>query len=144
MRSLLVAVVLVSLVAGCGSGGDSSPITTAATATTTPPARPLTIRITAEKVLGCTEALARGGFDVGTGSRLKVLDGDGYMLGVGTLALTPTADVCDWTTTIEINPADFVVLVAGGELVTITRAELDAADWSIHVAIDISGRATLA
>jgi hypothetical protein len=140
MRTLGVASALALALITCAGGGDDTSATTGLENTN------VLVRVTAEEVgSGCTASTARSGLGVGEGARVVVEDGEGTVLGTGTFQVTPSHESCDWIADVtRIDAAaDFYRFDAGGELVTVSRAELEQTDWLVEVHIDVTGAVTL-
>jgi hypothetical protein len=124
----------------CGRGDDAD--TTAPTGLDT---TNVLVRVTADDDgSGCTESTALSRLDVGDGARVVVEDGEGTVLGSGTFELTPSHQSCDWIadlTGIDAT-ADNYRFDAGGELATVSRAELEQTDWLVAVRIGVTGSVT--
>lgn len=134
-RGGIIGAVLLSMLTACGGSGEAErePDEIAA----------LTVRVTAEQVVGCIEATTRSGLDVGNGSQLVVSDGSGAVLVTGTLDLTRGAEICDWTAVVDVPvDAEFYVIDAGGELATVSAEDM-ANDWSVDIHIGITGTVTV-
>jgi len=142
---LLAAFAAVLVLAGAACGRDDGGATADAAATT-PETQTLTVQVTAEIAgIGCTLPTGRAGF-AGTSSRLTVTDDAGTVVGTGTFELSPNADSCDWTTTIDDIPADadfYRLEHAGGELATLSADELGPGLWSVDLHIDVLGDVTV-
>jgi hypothetical protein len=127
------------MLAACGGDGDGDGDATEA-ADEAPAEVPLSVRVTAEQILGCTEALTRSGLDVGVGSQLTVKNEDGTVIGADILELTDGAASCDWSTAVFVrSDAEFYAIEAGGELATVSRSDLEENDWQVSMRISITG-----
>ncbi|MGH2475092.1 MAG: hypothetical protein ACRDIL_07485 [Candidatus Limnocylindrales bacterium] len=141
MRTLgMVSALALALIA-CGGGDDDTTTATTALENTN-----VLVRVTAEEAgSGCTASTALSGLGVGEGARVVAEDGEGNVLGTGTFQLTPSHESCDWiadVTGIDAS-ADLYRFDAGGELATVSRAELEQTDWMVEVHIDVTGSVIL-
>lgn len=130
MRRALALVVLSAACSGEVGRGDEP--------AAAPASETLTVRITAEEVgFGCTASTAASGTDVGNGGQLTIEDQEGVAIGTGTFELSATQ--CDWSATAEVTEAEFYRLSSGVEMVTLSQAEMDAADWQVNLHIGLRG-----
>jgi hypothetical protein len=141
MRTLGVASALALALTACAGGDDDT-----TSATTGLEKSNVLVRVTAEEVgSGCAASTALSGLAVGEGARVVVEDGEGTVLGTGTFQVTPSHESCDWIADVTgiDAAADFYRFDAGGELATVSRAELEQTDWLVEVHIDVMGAVTL-
>lgn len=123
MRRVLL---LLAFVAACG-GNSSSPTSTVATT-----AR-VEVRVVVKYVgLGCFNA------PVGTGSRLTVKDGRGTVVAQGTFALTPGAEICDWTASVDVAGSPEFLTFEGnrGAMATVSRSDYQDGRVTLTVTVD--------
>lgn len=131
MKRLVLALLLVA----CSSSKDAA----SSESVTMPSAREVTVRlVVAHSGFGCTSTSPIGG----NGSRLTAKDENGTTIGVGTFALTPDADSCDWTATLSLPDAKFVGLEGDrGKLASLSREDLE--DGTVTLQSDVFGQISL-
>lgn len=122
--------ILVVAAAACSSGGEKAatpatePSATSPQPSTTAGMAPLTVRV----VIATSGSGCAGDNPIsGTGSRVTVKDGAGAVVGTGTFALTPGADVCDWQARVPLSASpDFLTIVGDvRELTTVSRSDYE-------------------
>jgi hypothetical protein len=141
MRRTIAVVALLGLMA-CSSKEDKA---TGSQAAPSPSTETLTVQVTAEQAgLGCVDSMQNSGLNVSTGGRITVTDGDGATVGTATFEISPGlevgVDICDWTAIMALpTDRDFYVLDSGGEMLTLSQAELAERDWAVSAHIAING-----
>lgn len=130
-----VAGVALFLAFGGACSDDDDPAASATSSSASAVVDDLTVRVVAENPgLGCT-----GTAPIGNGSQLVVLDAVGDRLGVGTFDLTPGADVCDWTATVEDLPANTGLVVLEGDRDELITVDLSTHGWLVELAATLRG-----
>jgi len=128
------ALAAVLMLGACGGDDDD------AEAADEPTEASLSVRVTAEEILGCTQALGRSGLSVGVGDQLTVKDEAGTVIATDVFELTTPGTACDFSAGATVRAdGEFYTLEAGGELATLSRSELEADDWAVELHITILG-----
>lgn len=125
-RRVATAVLVTVLLAACSSSGKATAPTTSAPASSTTATLPpsINVRVVIKQAgLGCTGDNPM----TGTGSRVVAKDAAGAVVGTGTFALTPGADVCDWQARVPLSSSPDFLTIDGDvrELATVARSDYE-------------------